>query len=93
MDALASQMSGELQGTKQVLGAVEVQEKRWDKQETLRVERGAAAIDKLLYEASDAQRESDRLAEEADHLMMDTDLDLDGEGTGVSSSTGAEHYE
>jgi hypothetical protein len=55
-----------------VAGAVEVQEKRWDKQEKLRVERGAAAIDKLLYEASDAQRQADGLAEEVEHVSPAT---------------------
>ena len=41
------------------------------------VERGTAKIDKILAEAKDAQMEADQLAEEAEHLMMDVDLDED----------------
>ena len=41
------------------------------------MERGTAKIDKILGEARDAQMEADRLAEEAEHLMMDVDLDGD----------------
>ena len=41
------------------------------------MERGTAEIDKILAEAREAQTEADRLAEEAEHLMMDADLDED----------------
>ena len=41
------------------------------------VEQGTAKIDKMLAEARDAQMEADQLAEEAEHLMMDVDLDED----------------
>ena len=39
--------------------------------------RGISKIDKILAEARDAQLEADRLADEAHHLMLDVDLDLD----------------
>ena len=41
------------------------------------MEQGTAKIDKMLAEARDAQMEADQLAEEAEHLMMDVDLDED----------------
>lgn len=41
------------------------------------MERSTAKIDKILSDARDAQMEADQLAEEAEHLMMDIDLDGD----------------
>lgn len=52
------------------------------------MDRGTTKIDKLLEEARHAQMEADQLAEKAEHLMLDVDLDE----IGASDTDSAPHY-
>ena len=53
--------------------------------------RGISKIDKILAEARDAQLEADRLAEEADHLMLDVDLDEEDSSPDYPESPASAH--
>ena len=80
MEDMANSIGLELSTSRGVMGTLETQEKRWEEQERARMERGNAAVDQLLAEAQSSQAESERLAEEAEHLLIDIDLDETGDG-------------